>query len=144
MRSEGSTTVLWPIGHGGCRGPRARSFDRLWSIAVLSGLGVAVVAQWPDRWVCADGSGLTSGSLAGAGDRLPVSLVSAVFTDGLDLVVIDTSGRQWCRVRPEQDAARIGDALAGLGYPWRGVDPYAASFRPWTPGRLSRHRGWNS
>ncbi len=127
----------------------ARSIG-VWSIAVLSGLGVAVVAQWPDRWVCADGSGLTSGSLAGAGDRLPVSLVSAVFTDGLDLVVIDTSGRQWCRVRPEQDAARIGDALAGLGYPWRGVDPYAASFRPWTPGtafssprveQLMRRRG---
>ena len=27
----------------------ARSIG-VWSIAVLSGLGVAVVAQWPDRW----------------------------------------------------------------------------------------------
>jgi hypothetical protein len=60
--------------------------------------------------------------------------VAAVFVDGGRLVVLDEAGRELARERSDRGRARLAEAFARHGWPWRdGGDPYRGRYRRWVP-----------
>jgi len=59
------------------------------------------------------------------------TLVSAVFVDGPDLVVLDRGSRQLVRERHDSTATKIAQAVRTHGYPWTDRDPYEQLYRRW-------------
>jgi hypothetical protein len=65
--------------------------------------------------------------------RLDRTAVADVFLDGKDLVFLGHDSNELARERTDRSAARLADAFARHGYPWRADgDPRAGDFRLWS------------
>ncbi|MBE9374224.1 hypothetical protein IQ251_07165 [Saccharopolyspora sp. HNM0983] len=81
------------------------------------------VSVGPEELVLARGTGE---------HRFARTAVGAVYPDGTDLVVLDPDGGELTRQRCDLARARLRDALAEHGYPWRDRDPHSGEYREWT------------
>jgi hypothetical protein len=70
-------------------------------------------------------------SRAGEERRFARAAVGAAFLDGKHLVLLGRKGEELARESVDLDKARLTDAFAGHGFPWREGDPYEADFRMW-------------
>ncbi|MGC0423288.1 YqeB family protein [Embleya sp. AB8] len=119
----------------------AARLPTLWAVPVLTGLGAAVgawmasVARRESPVVT-----VTPGHFTirrdGAGLQVRRDRVDAVFTDGKDLVALDTAEIELVRIRAtDLPTERLRDAFTRFDYPWSGTtDPHEAEFTPWVDG----------
>lgn len=65
--------------------------------------------------------------------HIPKADISAVFTDGRSLVILDRESRQIFRDHHESTDDELADAFRTHGYPWFAEDPYNDLYRRWIP-----------
>ncbi|WP_424186198.1 YqeB family protein [Actinokineospora sp. G85] len=100
-----------------------------WAVAVLAVVGAALGAGIAGSWRAENPTvELTDvRALVRFKDktwRVARADTSAVFSDGHDLVVLDTTGRETTRLKVEQAlVGRLRTAFEHHGFPWRGADP---------------------
>ena len=113
----------------------------VWSLPVLTLVG-ALAGAWvagiwhaenpvvevgPDSVVVHDGGG---------GRHVERARLAEVFTDGHDLVLRGSDGREYVRTRVDSGlAGRLRSACERHGYPWCGtVDPHESAYTVWVDG----------
>ena len=65
--------------------------------------------------------------------RLDRTAIADAFLDGKDLVLLGHDSNELAREKTDRPAARLAEAFARHGYPWRAEgDPRAGQFRLWT------------
>ncbi|MDH6678074.1 hypothetical protein M2284_002277 [Rhodococcus sp. LBL1] len=111
-----------------------------WSVPILTILGVAagvalaLIALGESLTLTVDPDGVL---LACDDDELyvPQSKVRAVFRDGKDLVLIDSTERELARRNADDLNARaIADAFTAHSYPWTDTNPHQGTFTRWIDG----------
>lgn len=115
-------------------------FTTAWSVPILTilglaaGIALAVVAIGESLAVTVDSDGVRLRQ----DDKelyVPRAKVHAVFRDGNDLILLDSSERELAR-RDADDLkmSAISAAFRDHGYPWTDTDPYDGAFTPWIDG----------
>lgn len=112
-----------------------------WAIPVLmiigAVVGVVLLAQWHEEagTVRVDARGITVEHKTGR-QRVARERVGEVFTDGVDLVIVDEVGRELLRNRTDDElAAQLGRVLERYSYPYVGTrDPREEHFVAWADG----------
>lgn len=110
--------------------------DRV-ALPVLVGLGLVAGAIF-GAYALGDELFLTVGDdqvrlKRGEADRrLPRTAVNAVFLDRKEVVLLGREGNELAREGTDSAAAKVAEAFARHGYPWRDADPREGDFRLWT------------
>ncbi|MDV6275092.1 hypothetical protein R3Q06_16460 [Rhodococcus erythropolis] len=111
-----------------------------WSVPILcivgvaAGVALALSAIGESLTITVDSDGAL---LSVDGDELyvPRSKVHAVFRDGKDLVLIDSTERELARRNADDLNARaVTDAFTAHGYHWTDTNPHEGTFTRWTNG----------
>ncbi|MFJ1749126.1 hypothetical protein ACIOJD_23195 [Streptomyces sp. NPDC088116] len=131
----------WMIGiFDGAPGPLrlAAALPLVWAVPVLTLVGGVVGAWAAGAWreenpVIEVGADSVVVHDATGGRHVERARIAQVFTDGRELVLRDTDGRDHVRTRVDSGlAGRLRSAFERHGYPWRGtVDPYEADYTAW-------------
>ncbi|MBD0420223.1 hypothetical protein H0H10_13795 [Streptomyces sp. TRM S81-3] len=116
----------------------AAALPLVWAIPVLTlvgGVAGALVAgTWHDENpVIEVGADSVVVHDATGGRHVERARIAEVFTDGRELVLRDTDGREHVRTRVDSGlAGRLQSAFEQQDYPWRGtVDPHEADYTTW-------------
>ncbi|WP_156755960.1 YqeB family protein [Actinokineospora pegani] len=100
-----------------------------WAVVVLAVVGAALGGWVAGSWRADNPTVELSDVRAlirfkGKTWRAARAETSAVFSDGHDLVVLDTAGAETTRLKVEQAlVGRLRTAFERHGFPWRGADP---------------------
>ncbi|MEV5546497.1 hypothetical protein AB0L35_10230 [Streptomyces sp. NPDC052309] len=116
----------------------AAALPLVWAIPVLTlvgGVAGALVAgTWHDENpVIEVGADSVVVHDATSGRHVERARIAEVFTDGRELVLRDTDGREHVRTRVDSGlAGRLQSAFEQQDYPWRGtVDPHETDYTTW-------------
>ncbi|MFD4461368.1 hypothetical protein [Nocardia sp. NPDC058480] len=111
-----------------------------WSVPILTIVGIAagvvlaLRAIGESLAITVDSDGVL---LSVDADELyiPRSKVHAVFREGKDLVLIDSTERELARRNADDlDARAVTDAFSAHRYPWTDANPHEGTFTRWTNG----------
>ncbi|MER5475554.1 hypothetical protein ABT026_01010 [Streptomyces sp. NPDC002734] len=131
----------WMIGRfDGAPGPLrlAAALPLVWAVPVLTLCGGVAGAWVADSWrkenpvIEVGAAGVVVRDATG-GHHVERALIADAFTDGRDLVLRDSDGREHVRTRVESAlAGRLQAAFEQHGYSWRGTaDPHEADWTDW-------------
>ncbi|WP_328339697.1 YqeB family protein [Micromonospora sp. NBC_00421] len=102
-------------------------------LGVLAGLLVAHVGTRERLIVTVDRGGARL-RRDGVDRDLPRGSVTAVFTDGRELVLLGPAGAELARERSDLSRRRLRDAFREHGWSWQDADPHREAYRRWVAG----------
>ncbi|MBB5789232.1 YqeB family protein [Jiangella mangrovi] len=114
------------------------------AVGVVLGVVVALTAEGEVLRVAVDGSGVTL-TRDGNNRTFARGDVTAIFTDGKELVLVGRSSEELAREKSDLAADRLAAAFTEQGYPWRADgDPHRDEFRRWVPDEPELPAGANA